>query len=163
MQIARRPPVPLLGLFLTAATCSAGVITVSSGDGIDLSLDDATGAIVGFELSPWSVFERSVFGGLYVRDRAAMLDVPPATVNLLPNASFELDDGDGIPDGWIFNPGSGATLTLEPDPYDGTQSAVIHDRSGGRLESRVVVCATFGCAPASHSTPASPRPARSTT
>lgn len=120
-------------LVLAWSTSPAAAVSVTSGDGLALDLDAATGAVAGVWIDGVSVIDASVAGGLYVRDRIDLLSVPPATPILTPNPSFEIDsEPDGMPDGWQFQDGwgQGATMTYGSDAFDGARSVTIHGAGG---------------------------------
>ena len=75
---------------LALGPAAAAAVTVATTDGLALELDAATGRVLALRLDGLDYSDWSVYGGLYVRDRARLLDVPPASLNLVPNASFEM-------------------------------------------------------------------------
>jgi len=128
--------------FLTASVVAAAERTITTGDGLEIGIDDATGELTGLRIDGLSVRDFDVEGGLFVRDRARLLEPSPSLANFAPNASLEIDSQpDGLPDGWIFSDGwgRGATLTMVADAFDGAVAAQIDDFAGGTLYVRDVV------------------------
>jgi hypothetical protein len=112
----------VLAVFPLAAQ-AAGPATVSSGDGLALSLS-STGAVTSLKIGG-----REVAGGA-----APLFSVRKVggTPNLLPNPSLEADaDGNHKPDHWRLNSGTVRPRWVSDQAHTGTRSIRFHSPSTG--------------------------------